>query len=65
PSGHARNTSCDLEDILQAKFAMHGKIAMDNPEDLIRTCSSVGELSVDGVQNIWNIEIADRPIYKD
>jgi 2-methylcitrate dehydratase len=65
PSGHARNTVCDLEDILQAKFAMHGQIAMDDPEQLIARCSEVGTLDVQGVQNIWNIKIADRPVYKD
>ena len=65
PSGHARNRVCDLEDILQSKFAMHGQIAMDSPDALIERCSNVGSLGVEGLQTIWDIEIADRPIYKD
>jgi 2-methylcitrate dehydratase len=65
PAGHARNVGCDLEDILRAKFAMHGQIAMDNPSDLINRCSGVGLLDSNGIQNIWDIAIAERPIYKD
>jgi len=65
PSGHARNRVCNLEDILQAKFAMHGQIAMDNPEELIKDCLGVGGLDAVGIKNIWDVEIADRPIYKD
>ena len=65
PSGHARNRVCDLEDILQSKFAMHGQIAMDSPDALIERCSNVGSLGVESLQTIWDIEIADRPVYKD
>ena len=54
PSGHARNNECNLEDILQSKFEMHGQIAMDNPKEIIKRCSSVGSLDVDGVKTIWN-----------
>ena len=65
PAGHARNQSCNLEDILRAKFAMHGQIAMDNPSDLIDRCSGVGSLDNNEIQNIWDIAIADRPVFKD
>jgi 2-methylcitrate dehydratase len=64
PSGHARNETCDVEDILQSKFAMHGLIAMDSPDDLIQRCLGVGSLDTDGIKNIWDIKIADRPVYK-
>jgi 2-methylcitrate dehydratase len=65
PSGHARNTSCNLQDILQSKFAMHGQIAMDDPTGVIEGCSSIGSLDVAGVKNLWNIKLANRPVYKD
>ena len=48
PSGHARNTTCNLEDILLAKFAMLGEIAMDNPSVVIDRCSSIASLDCDG-----------------
>lgn len=65
PAGHARNECCDLEYILRSKFAMHGQIAMDNPDELIDRCSRVGSLDSNGIQNIWDITIADRPVYQD
>ncbi|MDP7006095.1 MAG: MmgE/PrpD family protein [Phycisphaerales bacterium] len=65
PSGHARNETCDLEDILRAKFKMHGQIAMDNPEELIDRCTNLSSLSSEEISEIWNIEIADRPVYQD
>ena len=65
PSGHARNTTCDLEDILLAKFAMLGEIAMDNPSDIIDRCNSIASLDCDALQSIWDVELANRPVYKD
>jgi 2-methylcitrate dehydratase len=65
PAGHARNETCDLHDILRSKFAMHGKIAMDNPGELINRCANIGSLTVENIQTVWDIEIADRPMYKD
>jgi len=65
PCGHARNTSCNLEDLLRAKFIMLGQIALDDPDIIIDRCSRVGSLSVGGIATIWDIDIADRPVYKD
>ena len=65
PSGHARNESCNLEDILHAKFAMHGQIAMNDPSIIIDRCNNIAGLDCDSIQSIWNIELADRPVYKD
>ncbi len=65
PSGHARNTTCNLEDILLAKFAMLGEIAMDNPSVVIDRCNSIASLDCDALQSIWDIELANRPVYKD
>ena len=65
PSGHARNTGCDLEDILQSKFSMHGQIAMDEPTIVIERCKHVASLDAEALQSIWDISLADRPVYKD
>lgn len=64
PSGHARNTTCDLRDILEAKFAMHGNIAMEDPTLFISRCLAVGELDPASVMSIWDVELADRPAFK-
>ena len=65
PTGHARNTTANLDDILVAKFKMHGDIAMDDPVEVISSCMGVVELDSEGVQNLWNFELADRPVYRD
>ena len=65
PSGHARNTTCDLQDILHAKFAMLGEIAMDDPSVVVDRCNSIALLDSDAMQSIWNIELADRPVFKE
>jgi 2-methylcitrate dehydratase len=65
PSGHARNNVCDLEDILQAKFAMHGQIAMDDPSIIVDRCNDIASLDSDSVQSIWDVTLANRPVYKD
>ncbi len=65
PSGHARNKSCNLDDLLQSKFSMHGGIAMDDPSLIINRCQSVSTLSHQDLLGIWDIQLADRPKYKD
>jgi 2-methylcitrate dehydratase len=65
PSGHARNTTCNLQDILHAKFAMLGEIAMDDPSVVVDRCNSIALLDSDAMQTIWNIELADRPVFKE
>ena len=65
PSGHARNTTCNLQDILHAKFAMLGEIAMDDPSVVVDRCNSIALLDSDAMQSIWNIELADRPVFKE
>jgi len=65
PSGHARNNVCNLEDILRAKFAMHGQIALGDYGVVVDRCMGVDFLDTDGVASIWDIELADRPVFKD
>jgi 2-methylcitrate dehydratase len=45
PSGHARNTTCDLEDILANKAEVLGQLAMDDPAPIIGRFRRVDDLS--------------------
>jgi len=65
PSGHARNTTCDIEDILVEKFNMLGHIAMDSPLPFIDRCSNVSQLGPTEIASLWDVEIAERPKFKD
>lgn len=65
PSGHARNTACDLQSILKAKFFMLGNIATDDPALVIDRCLSIGSMDSESVMSLWNIVIADRPVFQD
>ena len=65
PSGHARNVTCNLEDILHAKFKMHGQIALDDAEKVITECKSIASLSSDETKALLTTPLADRPLYKD
>ncbi|MDP7008047.1 MAG: MmgE/PrpD family protein [Phycisphaerales bacterium] len=65
PTGHARNTTANLSDILVAKFKMHGDIAMDDPSNVIDRCMNVCNLTSEEVGSLWSFELADRPVYRD
>lgn len=65
PAGHARNTVADMDDVLVAKFKMHGDIAMEDPSEVISRCMDVEQLDKNKLMHIWDIELADRPVYRD
>ena len=60
PSGHARNTTCDLKDILAHKAELLGSIAMDAPADFIDRSNSIGELDADGLLSLFDCRIELR-----
>jgi len=60
PSGHARNTAADLEDILSHKSDMLGSLAMDDPSQIIARFNNIASLSVGDVQSIMDFEICQR-----
>ena len=60
PSGHARNTTCDLEGILAHKADLLGRIAMDEPSEVIDRCNRIGELSADELATMMDFTIATR-----
>ena len=60
PSGHARNTTCDLEGILTHKADLLGGLAMDDPAGIIERCNCIGTLSPGAVAGIMDFTIARR-----
>ncbi|MEE2907648.1 MAG: MmgE/PrpD family protein [Planctomycetota bacterium] len=58
PSGHARNTSADLDDILLHKAALLGAIAMDDATGIIDRCNGI-ETSSD-LGGLWDVQIQQR-----
>ena len=60
PSGHARNTTCDLEGILAHKADLLGALAMDDPAGIIERCNGIGTLAPEAVAGIMDFPIARR-----
>jgi 2-methylcitrate dehydratase len=60
PSGHARNTTANLEDILNHKSDMLGRLAMDDPSSVIDRFNNIASLSVDAMRGIMDFNICQR-----
>ena len=60
PSGHARNTSADLEDILAHKSAMLGGLALDDPSVIITRFNEIASLQPADLRTIMDFEICQR-----
>lgn len=57
PAGHARNTKCELNGLLKAKFTMHGTLALKDPQPIIDRYNSIGSMSASDVQRINEYEL--------
>jgi 2-methylcitrate dehydratase len=64
PTGHARNTTADLDDVLGHKFKMLGALATGGNEgetkDLVARFSKVGRKSVSAVAEIHDFPLVVR-----
>ena len=60
PSGHARNTTCDLEGILANKAEVLGKLAMDEPGAVIERFRHVDRLSAADLASMNDFPIKDH-----
>ena len=60
PSGHARNTTCDLEGILANKAEVLGRLAMDEPTAVIGRFRRVDHLSSSELASMNDFEIKDH-----
>ncbi len=59
PSGHARNTTANLRDILDHKFRMLGELAVADPNALL-TRLNLADRSAQDVASLYDFEILDR-----
>ena len=57
PSGHARNTTCDLEDILKNKAKALGQLALDDPDPILARFREVDSLTSDDLKTMNDFEI--------
>lgn len=59
PSGHARNTVCDLEGILDNKFKMLGKLAMNTGtlNKKLKELQNIENLSNEELQNLYKCKL--------
>jgi 2-methylcitrate dehydratase len=66
PSGHARNTTCDLKGILQNKFQILGNLALEQQEldAFLNKLNNIENLSNKELQDIYycNIKYANKSI---
>jgi len=61
PSGHARNTTADLEGILLHKATMLGRIASNDPDPIINAFRSIGQCNANDLRRIMDFGIETRP----
>ena len=59
PSGHARNTSADLDGILAAKFDRLGALALENPAPIIDRMNQLPTLDPEALRLIWDFDLKD------
>ncbi len=65
PSGHARNTTADLNGILQHKFRLLGSLASEDSDALVSRLESIGSLNAADLNSLYAFEIADREYVGD
>jgi len=61
PSGHARNETADLDEILLHKAEMLGKIALSDPASVINAFSSIASCSPEELHSMMEFVIEERP----
>ena len=54
PEGHARNTSGNLADLLRHKFRTLASLAVDDPEQLYRRFSRLGEKTPEEIRDLYD-----------
>jgi 2-methylcitrate dehydratase len=60
PAGHARNTTADLENILDHKFRLLGALALEDPGAAIEKLGGLASKSADDVRTLYAFDIIDR-----
>merc|ERR1719361_2022966 len=57
PSGHARNTTADLKDIMNFKFKMLGELCVSDPSATIQKLSNLPSKSAADVDSLYSIDL--------
>lgn len=57
PAGHARNTTANLPDILNAKFSLLAGLALKNPQPIIDRFNNLAKLSARELAGLYDFEI--------
>ncbi len=57
PAGHARNQAADLQDLLQAKWAMLGKMVQEEASGIVGRFSGLERKSADEIQRINEFDL--------
>jgi 2-methylcitrate dehydratase len=60
PPGHARNTTADLDGLLQAKWYRHAELAVADPQAIIDRFNALPTMSARELQALYAFEITDR-----
>ena len=64
PSGHARNTTADLEGILGEKMRRMGEIALADPGPVVDRFRNVGSLDAAALAEVHNFILLDQGPYE-
>jgi len=60
PAGHARNTSHNLQAILEHKFKLLGALAVDDVEALVKRFQSLQHKNKQDIAELYNFKILNR-----
>ncbi|MEM9082992.1 MAG: MmgE/PrpD family protein [Planctomycetota bacterium] len=64
PAGHARNTTADLHDILNNKFAIMADISGLNPESARAQLTGLTSMSAEDVKDLYNLSYTTQEGYE-
>ena len=64
PPGHARNTACDLQDLLANKWTKLASPAVDEPQQVIDRFNALPGLSAADLASLYDFKINERGSFK-
>ena len=65
PGGHARNTTADLEDILNHKFSLLGSLASDDHGPIVDRFRNLAGASAEQLRSLHDFSLSMRDDFKD
>jgi 2-methylcitrate dehydratase len=60
PAGHARNTTEDLRGILDVKFDLLGKLALNDPAPVIERLNGIGSCSANDLEGLYDFALREH-----